>query len=204
MEQAREAAPEQVLQFWFGPTDPEGCSSPEFSSRWYKKSQAFDAEVKRSFESTYDDIAAGRLDGWHGEPLGWLASVVVLDQFSRNMFRDTAKMYSADPLAQRFASEGIGQGLDQVLKGHQRAFAYMPLMHSENLADQERCVELFQHALEQASPATHPIFSMNLKYAISHRDIVKKWGRFPHRNEILSRSSTEEEIAFLKTPGSRF
>lgn len=195
---------EEVLDFWFGELDEEGRTEPEVSKRWFQKSDAFDEEIRSRFEGRYEEIAAGDHREWLRSPRGRLAYVIVLDQFSRNMFRDTPKMYALDERALQVALEGIEVGEDQELAFAERPFLYMALMHSESLKIQERCVELFEGFRDELQGEKREKIEYNLQYAIAHLEIVARFGRFPHRNEILGRESTPEELAFLKEPGSSF
>jgi uncharacterized protein (DUF924 family) len=202
----------RILDVWFGPLDESGNSLPEYQKRWFSKDPAFDQQIREEFAATYVSLAVTQhlRPAWLAGPRGLLAGVIVLDQFSRNMFRNSPAMYSADDLARSFAYELIALGYDRKLPLAFRGFAYLPLMHSERLVDQERCVELFEEfARELGADARKDVearkgVEANLKYAILHRDIVARFGRFPHRNELLSRASTEEELEFLTTPGSSF
>jgi uncharacterized protein (DUF924 family) len=175
--------PEDVLEFWFA--DP---------ARWWRKDPAFDAEIRTRFLELHRAVVRGAHEDWRATPRGALAYVVVLDQFSRNMFRDTAGMFASDAQAAAAARAAVDRGDDRALADTERMFLYMPLMHSEELADQERCVDLFR-ALGRSN---------ELKYAEQHRDIVRRFGRFPHRNQLLGRASTPVEEEFLKQPGSSF
>ena len=192
---------EEILSFWFGELDEAGRASPETAQRWFKGGDAFDHEVESNFLFTYEKVRSGELDDWRSSARGTLASIITLDQFPRNMFRNTTSMYATDELAATLSAEGITRGFDCELKGDERCFFYMPLMHSEVLANQNRCVEVFEaYAKEDAESRAETY----VNYAVSHRDIVARFGRFPHRNEILDRVCTEEEEAFLKEPGSSF
>ena len=195
---------EEVLDFWFGQLDEEGRARPEVSQRWFQKSDAFDEEIRRRFEGLYEEIAAGEHREWLQSPRGRLAYVIVLDQFSRNMFRDTPKMYALDDTALEVALEGIEADEEQQLAFAERPFLYMPLMHSESLEMQERCVELFEQFRDELQGEKRERIEYNLTYAVDHLKIVERFGRFPHRNQILGRPSSEEEIEFLKQPGSSF
>jgi uncharacterized protein (DUF924 family) len=192
-----------VLEFWFGELDENGRADEAHRTSWWKKSADFDAEIRDLFGATYEDAAAGRLEGWRETPEGTLALVIVLDQFSRNMFRDTPRMYATDEQAVDVALGAVDAGVDQALPAQQRFFLYMPLMHVEDEAHQRRCVTLFETLRDDTQEdAAGPMDSVG--FAVSHRDIVLRFGRFPHRNEILGRESSEEELAFLKEPGSSF
>ena len=178
-------SPDDVLSFWFG-------QSPE---RWFRKDPVFDQEIRGRFETLHGELVLGDHDDWLATPRGRLAAIIVLDQFSRNMFRDTPGMFASDARALDIAREGIARGDDQQLDQLERQFFYMPLMHAEDPALQDRCVELFAGLEDNAN---------GLKFAKMHRDIVHRFGRFPHRNAVLGRTSTPEEVEFLSQPGSSF
>jgi uncharacterized protein (DUF924 family) len=195
---------EEVLQFWFGTLDDDGRADAQHTASWFKKDPDFDAEIVRRFTGLYEAFREEKLPAWANGPRGLLAAILVLDQFSRNMFRDNAKMYAFDERALRLSFEYIALGFDEDAPTAHRTFSYMPLMHSERLVDQERCVTLFSRFAEELSGELEQAIRANLKFAIAHRDIVARFGRFPHRNAILGRESTKEELAFLSEPGSSF
>lgn len=172
-----------MLAFWMA--DP---------ARWWVKDPAFDAEIRARFGALHQEIAQGKHEDWRSTARGALAYVVVLDQFSRNMYRDTPGMFASDAQARAAARAAVDAGFDQALPAAERDFLYMPFMHSEELADQDRGVALFE-----AAGATG-----TLRYAEMHRDIVRRFGRFPHRNAVQGRASTPEERDFLAQPGSSF
>jgi uncharacterized protein (DUF924 family) len=201
-ENSRAAAP-NVLDFWFGTLDETGQSDAAHQKNWWSKDPAFDATVRDSFAATYVQLAFGNMPSVD-QPLEFLSRVILLDQFPRNMFRDTPAMFASDELARLYAYELTALGFDRPLPAAYRPFAYMPLMHSERLVDQERCVELFQIFADESSGEVKSTRMGLAKYAIAHRDIINQFGRFPHRNHILGRVSTDAEIAFLKEPGSSF
>lgn len=188
-----------VLTFWFG--DPNVANSGYGTQRkeWFVKNSAFDQEIVNRFLPTYEQAIAGHLDDWQQSPFGSLALAIVLDQFPRNMFRGTPRAFAADAKAQTVAQGAIARGDDQQLEPVQRIFLYLPLEHSENLNDQHQCVRLYQRLI-----AASDDLSDTLGYAIRHRDVIEKFGRFPHRNAILGRESTPTELEFLKQPGSSF
>ncbi len=173
-------SPQAVLAFW-------RAAGPD---KWYDKDDAFDAEIRARFLSAYESAADGRL-AWDDTPEGALALVIVLDQFPRNMFRDSARAFAADPLARKIAARAIERGFDRRFAVPERGFFYLPFEHSEELADQERCV-----ALNRASHDADAI-----KWAELHADIIRRFGRFPHRNKVLGRVTTPEEQAFLDGGG---
>lgn len=195
---------EAVWDFWFGKLDDEGCASEERAKSWFTKNPDFDQEIREKFEGLYEEIVAGEHEDWLETVRGLLSYVIVLDQFSRNMFRDTAKMYAADEKALAVAKKGIERGDDKELPFAARKFLYMPLMHSEDLADQQRCQQLFEQWRDEEEGEKREELEVNVGYAIRHLVIVERFGRFPHRNWILGRETTEEEEEFLKTPGSSF
>ena len=181
-----------VLEFWFG-KEP-GPARAE----WFRKDLAFDAAIRRRFGELHAASARRELQAWRAAPESMLALVVILDQFSRNLYRDDARAFAQDADARECARQALGRGDDLALLPVQRQFLYMPFEHSEDLAEQERAVELMR-SLEAFEP-TRGLTT----WAIRHRDIVARFGRFPHRNAALGRASTAEEIEFLKQPGSGF
>ena len=195
---AREGIPgfEEILDFWFGREGEEGYG--ESREGWFTKNPEFDREIRDSFEAIYEEAAAGRLESWKDETRSCLALIVVLDQFPRNMYRGDARMYAADRLAQEAARHAVEHAYDRELPSYGRLFLYLPFEHSENLEDQQRSVRLFEGlAAEMGSDDL-------LDYAIRHKEIVERFGRFPHRNEILGRQTTPEEAEFLEGPNSSF
>ena len=195
---------DRVLHFWFGELDRAGTASDAVRRRWWMKDPQFDDEIRTRFCDDYEAIVAGEREDWLDTAPGTLAYVIVLDQFARNMFRDTPRMYAADDRCQRVVLAALARGMDAELPLAMRSFLYMPLMHAEDIACQERCVELFERIQQASDPALRSMARGQAKYAISHRDIVARFGRFPHRNEILGRESSAEELAFLEQPGSTF
>jgi len=196
--------PERVLGHWFGELDEEGLSTPAQQQRWFTKDDAFDAELREQFLAEHQAVRSGQRDHWLIDPRGRLAYVVVLDQFSRNMFRGTKEMFASDKLALKAAREGVERGADRALKLAERQFLYMPFMHSEALEDQERAVALFTALRDDLTGRARENVENAVRYTIMHRDIVARFGRFPHRNELLGRESTPEELEFLTQPNSSF
>ncbi len=190
--------------FWFGELDAEGRASAEKAELWWRKDAAFDRSIVERFGALHAELHAGKGREWRRAPRSLLAYVLVLDQFSRNMFRGTADMFASDELALSTAFEGIALGFDRRLVCDERVFLYMPLMHSERIEVQERCVELFRELAAELTGASKKSVLGNLDFAERHRDIVLRFGRFPHRNAVLGRPSTPEEIAFLTEPNSSF
>jgi uncharacterized protein (DUF924 family) len=195
---------EEILSFWFGPTADDGLSQPTQIERWFAKSDALDAEIERRFFPRWQEIMAGERESWRIQPRSLLAYVIVLDQFSRNMFRGQPAAFSGDRRALSAVKQAVERQADQLLPGHLRIFLYMPYMHSEQLADQDECVALFTRFRDESSGALREMLTNNVGYAERHRAVIERWGRFPHRNEALGRVSTPEELEFLKQPGSSF
>jgi uncharacterized protein (DUF924 family) len=195
---------ESVLSFWFGELDSEGRVDKEHTARWWKKDSAFDRTIVDEFGALHAEVARGVHDAWLESPRGRLAYIIVLDQFSRNMFRGTGKSFAFDPRAVEVVLEGLERGVDRELSDAERGFFYMPLMHSENLAHQDRCVEAFSTWRDEASSSARERVAGQLDFAERHRAIVRRFGRFPHRNALVGRESTPEEVEFLKQPGSSF
>ena len=174
------ASPETVLAFWreAGP------------NRWFERDDAFDADIREKFLPTCEAAAAGKLEPWEATAEGALALCIVLDQFPRNMFRGEARTYATDPLARQVANRALKRGYDQDVADNMRGFFFLPFSHSEDPVDQDRAVELYRAAGDE-----------NLKYAEQHRDIIRRFGRFPHRNAILGRTTTPEEQAYVDEGG---
>ncbi|HKP56393.1 MAG TPA: DUF924 family protein [Polyangiales bacterium] len=197
-------APEDVLWFWLGDLDGDGLAEQGVAQRWWRKDAALDQEIHAKFEATWQAIMAGDREAWLRGPHSRLAYVIVLDQFSRNMFRGSAQAFAGDERALAAAAEGVERGMDRMLHGHERVFFYMPYMHSEQLAMQDRALELFSAQRDQVQGRAFDAISGNVDFARRHRDVIVRFGRFPHRNAAVGRESTPEEVAFLKQPGSSF
>jgi uncharacterized protein (DUF924 family) len=193
-----------LLLEWFGTLQPNGAVDPEFRKRWWTKDAAFDAHLRERWGDMLRSARTGELNSWAQTPQGALALVILLDQFSRNIHRDTKEMFAADPQALAIAKQALSQGFHQALPYEQRVFLYMPLMHSEDLNDQEQCISLFKHLVAEAPSPLSEHFNTNVDFAIRHRDIIQRFGRFPHRNAILERETTTEEQAALTQPNSSF
>ena len=172
---------EEVLSFWFG----------QDAKRWFEKNATFDAEIRSRFLPLHEELSSNA--DWLSQPRDCLARIIVLDQFPRNMFRGTARAFVTDPLALAAAKRALASGFDRDMQVAQKQFMYLPFEHSESLADQRRACELMQ-----------PLGADLYDWAVKHKVIIERFGRFPHRNAILGRESTPEEIEFLKQPGSGF
>lgn len=170
----------EILEFWF---------SSRIKPRWFHATDALDTEIRERFEALWQQGRAGELDHWGATAEGALALTILLDQLPLNMFRGHPDAYSTEAAARRVADAAIARGLDQLLDPERRAFLYLPFMHSEDLEDQDRSVTLF----------SQPGLEHNLPWATHHRDIVARFGHFPHRNEILGRESSAEEKAWLES-----
>jgi len=195
---------EAVLEFWFGQLDESGAADAEHARRWFVKDEGFDREIRARFGVTHDAAAGGKREGWLAEARGSLAYVIVLDQFSRNLFRGDARAFAADARALAAAQKGVERGHDRMLRTDERAFLYMPFMHSEDLEMQDRSLQLFVALAADAPPAHTGMAANQVRYAERHREIIARFGRFPHRNAVLGRPSTAEEVEFLKQPDSGF
>jgi uncharacterized protein (DUF924 family) len=187
----------EVLDFWFGA--PGDAAYLQTRAEWFRKDPAFDANISARFGELIDSALRGELSPWAERPRSALAQIIVLDQFTRNTRRDTAGMFSGDALALAAARRLCDSGADRALAGVQRQFVYLPFEHSELLDDQRESLRLFA-TLGRDEPALAGL----LEWAQKHHDIVARFGRFPHRNALLGRASTPEEIEFLKQPGSGF
>jgi uncharacterized protein (DUF924 family) len=195
---------EDVLDFWFGEVNELGCSSPAHRRRWWRKSDAFDEAIGSQFLGDYEAIVAGDRDAWRNTPRGALATLIVLDQFSRNMFRATPSMFAADELAREVCHEGLDADFDAELAFDERLFFYLPLAHSEDMTDHHRSMECLNRLVDSCAESLEGDAKNYLEFAERHKAIVERFGRYPHRNETLSRASTPEEIEFLEEPDSSF
>ena len=192
-----DAQAQAVFDFWFLPPDNRGYGQAR--AQWFRKDDAFDARIAELFGALIAAALDGGLRDWDATPHGALARIIVLDQFTRNVHRGTPRAFAGDEQALALAVALTQDGLDQQLPPMLRAFAYLPFEHAEDLAMQARAVELFQR-LSQAQPG----FESMLDYAQRHQEVIARFGRFPHRNAMLGRPSTPEEVEFLRQPGSSF
>lgn len=178
---------QEILHFWFTETQP---------AQWFQKNPEFDAIIRDRFGSIVSMARDGLCDGWMDDALGALALCIVLDQFPRNIYRDTPEAFASDEKALHIAVQAVAKGYDQVLPAMKRRFLYLPFEHSEHLSDQERAIALFA-AIRDEDPTGY-------EYALRHRDVIQRFGRFPHRNAILGRPNTAEEEIYLQQPDSGF
>ena len=190
-----------ILEFWFGaPGDPaHGCFQP----RWFKPDVEFDAEIRRRFLADVEAASSGALDAWAETPDGALALLILLDQFPRNLFRGSPRAYATDARARAVADSAIAAGHDRGMPACRRLFLYLPFGHSEQLGDQERGVALFE-AIPAEAGFDGETRAASVRSAHRHREIIARFGRFPHRNAALGRTTTAEEEAFLREPNSSF
>lgn len=195
------SAQAEVLQFWFG-TDSDNPLAN--AGMWWKKDPGLDAEIQRRFGALVEKGRSGGLFDWTQTPRGTLALVIVLDQFPRNIFRDSPEAFASDDTALKLSLAAQDGGFDAALTAVERWFLYMPMMHSEDIAIQERAVAAFARLRDSAPPQLREALGSAHDFAVRHRDIVARFGRFPHRNAVLGRPSTPEEEAFLELPGSSF
>ena len=182
----------EVLDFWFGP------APHVVRDEWFRKDTAFDERIRHRFGANVAAAVAGAFGDWCATPHGALARVLLLDQFTRNLYRDTPRAFAGDVGALATADEAVSKGFDRALDGFERRFLYMPFEHSVDLPTQERSLTLFAALTEETGDRSP------LDWAEKHAAVIRRFGRYPHRNAILGRESTQEELAFLAEPGSRF
>jgi len=198
------ATPVAVLDFWFGAPGSASEIAGRQRKLWFGKSPENDRAVIERFAATLAAATAGRLDHWLNTPRGRLARIVVLDQFPHHVHRGHGQSFAYDARSLALALDMIQRGEDARITPIERVFVYLPLEHAESIEMQDRSVALYEKLAHEAATAERQLFDGFLDYARKHRDVVARFGRFPHRNELLGRLSTPEEIEFLKQPGSRF
>ena len=196
--------PHKILEFWFGalqgPEDyPEGKSK-----LWFVKDAENDRIIRERFGSAVEEALKQGHPSWNGTGAGRLALILLLDQFTRNIYRDDARAFAGDERALALCIEGVDRHLDRELLPVQRCFFYMPLEHHESIASQDRAVALFEDLLNHCPQSLRNRLKSFHDYALRHREVIRQFGRFPHRNEILGRETTAKEEAFLRQPGSGF
>jgi uncharacterized protein (DUF924 family) len=187
-----------IHEFWFGELDSNGLCAPEYNALWFSSSEETDRTCRERYSGLLEQAVAGELEDWADSDEGLVALVVLLDQFSRNIHRGTPRAFAGDARALQLALAALDCNRHLQLPAIHRVFLYMPLEHSEDLALQERCVELFEGIAGQFADQQVAGF---LRYAVAHRDVIARFGRFPHRNQILGRTSSGEEVAWLQTHG---
>jgi len=195
---------ESVLEFWFGSDPDDAAVAKEKSALWWSKSVEIDEEIRQRFENLAAKAGAGELSDWSSTPSGRLALILLTDQFPRSIYRDSPRAFAQDSKALAWCLDGVKYDFDLKLRPIERVFFYLPLEHTESLVHQEHSVKCFRELAESVPGDQTTLFEGYLDYAVRHHDIVARFGRFPHRNKILGRESTAEELAFLAEPGSSF
>lgn len=198
------AAWQALLDWWFGPATTATEVAAARGSLWFGKQDSQDLEARERFADLVEQALVGGLEDWHADAQGWLAKVLLLDQLPRMIFRDTPQAFAGDSRALALVREGMAKGWDARLAPIQRVFIYLVFEHAEQLAAQEQALACFIELCDAASAAERPLFDGYLDYAERHHRVIARFGRFPHRNAILGRASSPEELGFLQEPGSRF
>ena len=188
---------DNIHRFWFGQLDDRGLSPPELNSLWFTKSAATDDQIREQFGDLVEQAMTGQLDDWAITDRGLMALIVLLDQFTRNIYRDSGQAFAADARAFELAMGAIDSGRHLALPAVHKVFLYLPLEHTEDLAVQEECVALFEALVQDVGTDVQGF----AQYAVAHRDVIARFGRFPHRNALLGRTSTPEEIEYLASNG---
>jgi len=196
----------ELLTYWLGAPEPTDADALARQSLWFTKSAATDAEIGARFGPLVEEALSGALDGWAQTPRGRLALIILLDQFTRNLFRGTPKSFAGDAQALQLALDGILEGHDThpSVPAVARIFCYLPLEHAEDGPLQAQSVALFAKLHELAAPETRSFFAGTLDYAHKHQEVITRFGRFPHRNPMLGRESTPQELEYLAQPGAGF
>ena len=193
-----------LLDWWFGTSGSAKEVAAQKGKLWFGKRDSQDLEARERFGEWVEQALAGGLTDWAQRPEGWLALVLLLDQLPRMLFRDCAKAFSGDSRAQALVAQGIAADFDRQLQPIQRVFIYLVLEHCEHLAVQNECISRYIDLLQQQPEDDRALFADYLDYAEKHQKVIAQFGRFPHRNAVLERESTAEELVFLAKPGSRF
>ena len=193
-----------LLDWWFGSFESANETAADKGRLWFGKRDSQDLEAQTRFGDWVEQALAGGLTDWAQRPDGWLALVLLLDQLPRMIYRDTPKSFAGDLRAQALVAQGIAADFDRQLRPIQRVFIYLVFEHCEHLAVQDEAVSRFIALVAEQPEADRAVFADNLDYAERHREVIARFGRFPHRNAVLGRESTAQELAFLSQPGSRF
>ncbi len=199
-----EQVKDELLEFWFGDDPDDAVVAAAKAELWWGHRQESDEMLQARFGAAASAAAAGVLDHWTGSPRGRLALILLLDQLPRSIHRGTRDAFAQDEAARKVAAQGIESGADRLLRPIERLFFYLPFEHSEELADQDRSIALYRGLVGEVPEVQRTTFAAFLDYAVRHREIIARFGRFPHRNQILGRESTAEEKTFLEEPGSSF
>ncbi len=195
--------PDDILDFWFGQGDPDDPANAKFDL-WFGGSEALDQQIRGLFQPGIEDAALGRLEGWKADARVRLAWTILLDQFTRNAYRGTHRMFAFDALALQSTREAIAKGQDRSLPVLWRGFLYLPLEHAEELAAQDESVAAYRALAEEAPAPLSKIMASMLDYAERHAVVIRRFGRYPHRNAMLGRTTTDEEAEFLASPAAPF
>lgn len=193
-----------IREFWFGDSPDGVTTANQQAGLWWGKNPDIDLQIRQRFETTVQAAEKNQLADWENTPQGVVALVLLTDQFPRNMYRNTPRSFAFDTLARAFCRKGLQTDFYMALRPIERLFLHLPLTHSELLPDQEQAVALGTALVEQVAAGEKECFAGYLSFAIRHRDIIARFGRFPHRNQILQRQSTPAELEFLQQPGSSF
>ena len=196
---------DDVLDFWFGTSGADGSLDPAKKKMWFGDGRKYDAEIRKKFGALHERASRGELGAkWAAMPRDCMALIILLDQMSRHIHRDTPRAFAQDPAAQKLALDGVNRKLDLELIPVQRSFFYLPFEHAEDIELQRVGLRCFEGLARAAAPAVRKDYESFYDYGRRHHDIIERFGRFPHRNALLGRASTPEEIEFLEQPGSSF
>ena len=195
---------DELLQFWFGDDPDDAAVAAAKAELWWGHRQETDDLLQSRFGAAASAAAAGVLDHWAGSPRGRLALILLLDQLPRAIHRGTPKAFAQDAKARKVSEQGLESGAERLLRPIERLFVYLPFEHSEDMADQDRSVQLIRNLGASVPEGQRKTFAGFVDYAVRHREVIARFGRFPHRNAILGRESTPEEKAFLEQPDSSF
>lgn len=196
--------PDSIREFWFGTDPDDGATAQQRAKLWWSKNPDVDREIRERFSATVAAAGARELDAWSATPKGLLALVLLTDQFTRNIHRGTPAAFEHDALARQWATAALERGFENKLRPVERVFLYLPFEHAEAIDHQALSVRLFTQLYQDVPAEQMDVFRAYLIFALRHRRVIERFGRFPHRNQILGRPSTPEEIAFLQEPGSSF
>lgn len=187
-----------LLTFWFGDLGHADLPTSDRTNLWFGENEKLKVSLLQNYQNEYDQATAGQLNNWADTPRGRLALIILLDQFSRSFYRNSPNAFAFDALARKLCEEGLQRKMDQALTLIERVFFYMPLVHSEDSQSQEKAIQLFQSLVSLSLTETTQVYQLFLAYAYAHFRVIKEFGRFPQRNQVLGRQSTDAEIAFLK------
>jgi uncharacterized protein (DUF924 family) len=188
-----------LLNFWFGDVGGADLPTSDRTNLWFGESEKLKKLISSSFQTDYNDAINGKLSKWKSSPRGTLALIILYDQFSRYLYRKSSQAFECDATAQQIVEQAMKAGLDHSITLIERVFFYMPLVHAEDAAVQERSIQLFQNLVSLSMPETTQVYQLFLAYAYAHFRVIKEFGRFPQRNALLNRQSTKAEIVFLKS-----